>query len=117
MSDERKPPRPPRTRRTAGDRLRAALLDLSDHRAQVLDHKEVPWASITFAGARHTLTLLFVGEKAAAAGEQFIAALPDHEFAIPGQLVADASISDCEHRMLPHPRIVVTCEVLMLEEG
>ena len=118
MSDERKPPRTPRRlRKTSGDRLRAALLDLADHRAQVLEHKEVPWASITFAGARHTLTLLFVGEEAATAGEHFIAALPDHVFAIPGQLVADASISECEHRMLPHPRIVVTCEVLMLEEG
>lgn len=117
MSVETKPPRTPRIRRTSGDRLRDALMDLSEWRGQVLDHKEKAWASITFAGARHTLSLLFAGEDAVAAGEDFIAALPDHEFAIPGQLVADATIAEVEHRMLPAPRLVVTCEILLLEDG
>jgi len=31
--------------------------------------------------------------------------------------VADATVSEIEHRILPSPRLIVTCEVLMLEEG
>jgi len=103
--------------RSIGDRLRDALLALGDHRGQVLTHTERAWASITFAGARHVLSILFAGEEAVAAGERFLAALPDHEFAIPGQLVADAAITEVEHRLLPHPRLVATCELLLLEEG
>ena len=108
---------PKRARKTAGDRLRDALLALSEHRGQLLAQSERAWASITFAGARHGFTLLFAGEDAVAAGERFIAALPDHEFALAGQLVADATITEVEHRLLPSPRLIVTCEVLLLEEG
>lgn len=111
----KKTPRP--ARRSAGDRLRLALLALGDHRGQVLVHDEKAWASITFAGTRHTLTMLFAGEEAVEAGEHFIAELPEHEFTIPGQLVADATVASAEHRLLPSPRLVVDCEVLLLEEG
>jgi len=117
MSADAALPRPPRARRTAADRLREALLLLAEHRAQLLDHRETPWASITFAGARHRLILLFAGAEAVAAGENFVATLPEHEFAIPGQLVADATVSACEQRLLPSPRLVVTCELLLLDEG
>ncbi|MFN2101166.1 hypothetical protein [Altererythrobacter sp. MF3-039] len=117
MSDERQPPKPPRARRTAGDRMREALLALCDHQGQVIEHREKAWASITFAGTRHTVALLFAGDEAVEAGERFVAALPDHEFAIPGQLVADAGVSECEHRLLPSPRLAVTCELLLLEEA
>lgn len=106
-----------RTRRTAGDRLREALLALSDHHAQVIEHREKAWASITFAGTRHTVSLLFAGADAVEAGEQLVATLPDHEFDIPGQLVADAGVSECEQRLLPSPRLAVTCELLLLEEA
>lgn len=109
--------RVPPPRRSTSDRLRDALLALGDFQGQVLSHSEKAWASITFAGARHTLALLFAGEEAVAAGEAFIAALPEHEFALPGQLVADATINEVEHRLLPSPRLVVQCELLLLEEG
>lgn len=104
-------------RRSTGERLRGALLGLGDFQGQVLSHSEKAWASITFAGARHSLALLFAGDEAVRAGEAFIAALPEHEFALPGQLVADAAITEVEHRLLPHPRLVVQCELLLLEEG
>ena len=106
-----------RARRTAADRLRDALLTLSDHHAQIVAQSERAWASITFAGARHVFTLIFAGEAAVEAGERFVADLPDHEFSLSGQLVADATVSEVEHRMVPSPRMIVTCEVLMLEEG
>ena len=106
-----------RARRTAADRLRDAILALSDHHAQIVAQSERAWASITFAGARHVFTLIFAGEAAVEAGERFVADLPDHEFSLAGQLVADATVSEVENRMLPSPRMIVTCEVLMLEEG
>lgn len=109
--------RPASPRRSTADRLREALLALCDFHGQVLAHCERAWASITFSGSRHSLTLLFAGEEAAAAGERFIAALPDHEFAIPRQIVAEASVTEAEHRLLPSPRLVVHCELLLLEEG
>lgn len=116
---EPQPPhrRPAPPRRSTGDRLREALLALGEFRGQVIAHGEKAWASITFSGARHSLALLFAGEEAVEAGERFIAALPDHEFAIPGQLVADATVTEAEHRLLPHPRLAVQCELLLLEEG
>ena len=117
MSGEGKPPRPPVLRRSAGDRVRQALTVLAEHRCQVITHKEKAWASITFAGTRHSLALLFAGEDAVAAAERFIAVLPEHEFAIPGQLVADAAIAEVEHRLSPSPRMVVQCDLLLLEDA
>ena len=109
--------RTPRPRRSPADRLRAALAELHAHRGQVLTHTEKAWASITFAGTRHCLALVFAGDEAVEAGEHFVAALPEHEFAIPGQLVADAGVTEVEHRLLPEPRLVVRCELLLLEES
>ena len=108
---------PPMPKRSTADRLREAVMALGDHRGQVITHTERAWASITFSGARHTLALLFAGEEAVDAGERFIAALSDHEFAIPGQLVADATVTEAEHRLLPTPRLVVQCELLLLDES
>ncbi|QZD93871.1 hypothetical protein K3162_12350 [Qipengyuania xiapuensis] len=90
---------------------------LAEHQGQVITHSEKAWASITFAGTRHSLSLLFAGEDAVEAAEHFVAALPDHEFAIPGQLVADAGIVEVEHRLSPSPRMVVQCDLLLLEDA
>ncbi len=107
----------PRAGRTTADRLREALLALSDHCGQILTHSEKAWASITFAGARHSVAVLFAGDEAVVAGENFIAELPDHEFTLPGQLVADATVTAADHRLLPTPRLLVECELLLLEDG
>lgn len=103
-----------RPRRTTGDRVQEAVLMLGEAQGRLLNHGETPWASITFAGSRHELMLDFAGPEAVAAGERLIAALPDHEFAIPGQLVADASVSEVEQLVLPEPRLLVTAMLLLL---
>jgi hypothetical protein len=105
-----------RARREPRNRLREALLTLAGDRAKILNHDEKSWASITFAGTRHRLELLFEGAEAVQAGELFLAYLPEHEFAIPGQLVADAAVTAVDHRLDP-PRMQVSCELLLLEEG
>ncbi|HEX7710635.1 MAG TPA: hypothetical protein VF418_06820 [Sphingomonadaceae bacterium] len=108
-------PRAPRCRRTTSDRLRDALTTLAAGQARIASHRETAWASITFAGTRHRLELLFEGAQAVAAGEDFIAALPEHEFAIPRQLVADATVTEVDHRLDP-PRLAVAVELLLLED-
>ena len=111
-----KPPAPPRVRKGSSERLREALLALAGGHAQIAAHREKSWASITFAGARHTVELAFAGAEEVAAGEVFIEDLPEHEFAIPRQLVAEATVVAVDHLLDP-PRMTVTCEVLMLDEG
>ena len=108
--------RPGKIRRDPANHLLGALHALGGGHAVVLRHEERAWASITFSGARHTLALCFIGDTAVAAGERFIAALPDHEFAIPRRLVADAAIVAVRHALLPEPSLEVKCEVLLLDE-
>ena len=108
--------RPRTERRSPAIRLREQLLGLACGHATILNHEEKAWASVTFAGARHRVALAFEGAEAIQAGESFIAFLPEHEFAIPGQLVADAAVTEVDHRLDP-PLMRVTCELLLLEEG
>lgn len=97
--------------------LLTALLDLTQGQGELLSHTERPWASVTFSGTRHRLTFAFKGADAVAVGEDFIACLPDHEFAIRGQLVADAAIVSVEHTALPALQLIVEAELLLLDEG
>ena len=106
-----------RPRRTTSDRVREALLMLADGRADLLSHEETAWSSITFAGTRHEIMLDFNGAEAVEAGEDLIACLPEHEFSIPGQLVADATIKEVNHHFGADERMVVTAVLLLLEES
>lgn len=110
-------PRVRRARRGPADHLRNALVALGGDHPIVAAHTERAWASITFEGTRHAVRLVFEGREAVEAGEGLIAALPDHEFAIPGQLVADATITAVEQTMSPGPRMLVDCEVLLLVDA
>lgn len=99
------------------EHLRDALLSLAGGHGDVVSHSEKAWASITFEGARHVVTLRFAGAEAVEGGEALVAVLPEHEFAIPGQLVADASVTEVEHSLLPQPVMRVACELLLLVDG
>ena len=103
-------------RRDPANQLLAALYALGHGYGALVRHEQRAWASITFAGSRHTLAFRFAGDAGVAAGEAFIAALPEHEFAIPHKLVADASVTAVRHTLLPKPSLEVECEVLMLDE-
>lgn len=110
-------PPPPRRARRPWRALLNAVRTLAKGHADVMNHAERPWASITFAGSRHIMALRFVGSEAVAAGERFIAALPEHEFTIPGRLVADASVIAARHDLLPEPKLTVEVELLLLEDA
>jgi hypothetical protein len=108
---------PPQQRpRSTWMHLLSAVLELAQGRGELLCHAERPWASATFSGTRHTITLTFSGAEAVAVGERFIAALPDHEFNIPRQLVADATIAETAHTLLPEPRLTMEAELLLLDD-
>ena len=110
-------PRLAKATRGTAVRLREALLALAGGHAEVLSHSERSWASVTFAGTRHRLQLAFAGDAAIQAGEMFIVFLPEHEFMLPGQLVADAAVTAVDHRLAPEPRLTVSVELLLLDEG
>lgn len=97
--------------------LLSALLEMAEGKAELVRHTERPWASITFSGSRHTVSLAFVGAEAIAAGERFSEALPEHEFEIPRHLVADAAVISVVHETLPEPRMTVEAELLLLEDS
>jgi len=107
---------PLRPRRTLADRVRTALMQVTGGRGTMLAHAEKAWASITFSGTRHEVVLEFCGAEAVAAGEDLIERLPDHEFTLPGQLVADATITKVDHRFGAMERLEVTAVLLLLDE-
>ena len=107
-------PRPARTRPWMA--LLSALLRLGEGKADLVSPAERPWASVTFSGTRHTVRLAFAGTEAVNAGERLIDALPEHEFAIPRQLVADAAVLAVTHTVLPEPRLEVEVELLLLDD-
>ena len=118
MFIETEAPRPARApRRTDADRLQEALIALAGGFGVVVSHDERAWASVTFAGARHRVTLEFAGEEAIAGGEWLIAELPEHEFCLPRQLVAEATVVGAHHVLLPEPRLRVDCELLLVEDS
>jgi hypothetical protein len=94
-----------------------ALLPLAGEHATLISHTEAPWASITFSGTRHSVALEFAGQDGAEAAEWFIEALPDHEFAIPRKLVADAAIVAVRQVMVPERRIAIDAELLLLDDA
>jgi hypothetical protein len=98
-------------------RLLKAVLDLAGEQAELVCHVEHDWASATFSGSRHAITLGFGGADAAEAGEAFVVAFPDHEFFIPRYLVADAQVTGVDEALLPERRLVVQVELWLLERA
>ncbi len=85
----------PRKQRTGS--LVRALIALAGGHGAVVEHAMRNWASITFSGTRHHITLAFAGDEAIAGGDTLIALAPDHEFDLPGEIVADLAICEVRH--------------------
>jgi len=103
--------------RTRWRRLVREILQIAGEHAELIHHAEKAWTAVTFSGARHTVRLGFTGHQAMDEADQFIAALPDHEFTIRGWLAADATIVAVEQQVFPEPKVTVEAEVLLLEDG
>jgi hypothetical protein len=70
-------------------RLIAALIARAGGAGEVLQACSRPWASATFIGARHLIRL----KVPHAAVDALREGLEEHEFAIPGHLVADVVVA------------------------
>lgn len=69
-----------------------------------------PWASVTFTGARHRLTLRAV---ASASLDSWLADLPEAEFRLRGHLVADLAVT----ATMPAADLTeITLELLTVED-
>jgi hypothetical protein len=107
----------PRVRISPGERLLRAVTALAGPSAELMRHDEAPWASVTFAGTRHTMVLRYAGWEACDEAEALIAALPEHEFQIPKTLVADATVSRLDQVLLPEPETTVELTLLLLDDA
>ena len=102
---------------TLKDKVIGELQALAGHSAVIASYKQTAWASITFSGTRHEVTMQFEGDDAVAKGEFLCEKLPDHGFRIPGQLVADAVIKCIDHKFGENETLKVEASLLLLEEG
>ncbi|WP_234028693.1 hypothetical protein [Pseudoblastomonas halimionae] len=100
----------------AGKRVVAALQEMAGGCAELLAMEERPWASATFSGARHTITLRFHGSADCETADGFIETLPEHEFTLAGLLVADAQVRAVTYENRPEPVMTVEAELLLLNE-
>lgn len=98
--------------------LRPLLIALLGGEAEMRAHRERPWASATFTGARHYWTFAVTGDQQQAWAHRVEATLPEHEFSIRGHLVADALVTQYRAETLEDGRAatIVTLEILTLEE-
>ena len=85
---------------------RAAGIDLV-----VPDHRSRPWASATFVGAQHAVTLLAPRSPGLGC---WAAALPDAELPLRGHVVASLAVERIEDDGV---QVILTVEVLTLEEA
>ncbi len=106
-----------RVRISPGERLLRAVTALAGPHAELMAHSEVPWASVTFAGTRHTIVLRYEGWEACDAAEELMAQLPEHEFTIPRTLVADAAVVRLDQVLLPEPTMTLELALLLLDDG
>lgn len=93
-----------------------ALLALCCHKAELVFHEERAWSSATFTGTRHVVALEFRGGEAIAYAEALIDALPHHEFALAGKIVADAAIVSVLRQVAPTLETLMTIELLILDD-
>ena len=101
----------------AASLLRALLARAGVERNRILltEFRSTDWRSLTFAGERHRIDLRIPGPGAAAIARLLTHDLPEAEFAIPGQIVADIAVDGA---MVEHPdgAISLTIEALTVEE-
>ena len=73
-----------------------------------------PWASITFSGERHRLSLSLPGPGAQAAVDTFLDGLEDRDFALRGHILADIEAAGIQRDT--DGQIRLTLEALTVED-
>lgn len=81
--------------------------------AEIASRKQTPWHSATFSGERVIIVLKLAGDDQAARATAFAKALPDTEFNLRRQLVADILVSEM---VAFEDDVLLTVEALLLDE-
>lgn len=89
---------PPRFRADPGRTLARQLAELFGAEVRLVEDE--PWASLTLDGRRHRLLVSDITRPA------FAEDLPEHEFDIPGHIVASAAVAE-RHRIGAGEALVV----------
>lgn len=92
-----------------------AVLSLAKGDAALEEHRGTAWASATFTGMRHAMRLRFEGASAIETGQWLAGILPEHEFRMPGHLVADIVVADTHRRHEGAPSMTLIIEALTVE--
>lgn len=98
-------------------RIYRSIAQLIGPACELVTATERPWASATFSGARHSLRLQIALPDADAPAPPGLDRLPDHEFALPGQLVADCAVTVEQRHRDAAGRWWLMCEVDVLTIG
>ncbi|HEU4959941.1 MAG TPA: hypothetical protein VFT56_05995 [Sphingomonas sp.] len=93
----------------AGTRL-ARALERGGPNVVVTARASTRWASVTFTGARHALTL---DAPASVAFDAWVEGLPETAFVLPGHLLADLAVLEVRR---DGARVQVRIEALTVEE-
>ncbi len=93
---------------------RVTLLTMLGPGSELIEAQERAWASATFSGARHKLHLRLPMASAEAPPPAALAALPDHEFDLSGQIVADCIVSHQRREWHPSGQWSLLCQVDIL---
>jgi hypothetical protein len=88
-------------------RLACALTGLSG--GEIVESRHTPWASATFAGARHRYLL-----RVPPCGSSTLNGLDEREFDLPGHILADIALSDQSERP---DACFLTIEALTVEDA
>lgn len=85
------------------------LTSLAGENALICESHSRPWASATFVGAQHFITLEFNESSGDTPDAQaFIDILPEAEFSVPGHIVADAAIDSRDSEWLDNGATIKT---------
>lgn len=95
----------------------AAICGLAPFTVELVSHAEKAWASATFDGAVHTVTLDFPGEQSALSGQVLAEQIGNIEFNIPGALVADARVLWSEMATVPARNLRLAIELLLVNHS
>lgn len=74
-------------------KLIRTVMEICGEGSELVGAHEREWASATFSGARHSLDLLIPAGDGDAVLPDAVAGLPDHEFDLPGEIVADCAVT------------------------
>ena len=97
-------------KRSAADELRRTVTFVTFASLATIESR--PWASVTFTGERHRLTLKLAGPEAEAAADSFLTGLGERDFPLRGHILIEIA---CVGDSRGEDEVRLTLEALTVE--